>query len=125
MAVMLSALHTGRSLLPRKIFIFMFLVLIAIRSWEAPRLGEMKKNSFSSSGLELATFQLVAQCLNYYATSFPNFICGLKIKLMETLTSIQYYSSIVAKWNLMKRVNDKVETCHWNKVKYVIDQESR
>jgi hypothetical protein len=60
MAQSLSALRAGRFLLQGR-----FLVLISVRGWVDPRaivrlegLGKLKKST--SSGLELATFQLVA-----------------------------------------------------------------
>jgi hypothetical protein len=65
MAVGLSALRTGRALLPTNI-IFLRLVLISVRGWVNPRayFGWKdyinKKNSFTSSGLETATFRPVA-----------------------------------------------------------------
>jgi hypothetical protein len=40
-----------------------------------------KKNSFTSTGLEPATFRLAAQCFNNYATACPDIINKLqKIK---------------------------------------------
>jgi uncharacterized membrane protein len=58
----LSALNAGRALLPRNIF-----VLISIRGSVNLRatvrlegLGTLEKNAITSSGLEPATFQLVA-----------------------------------------------------------------
>jgi hypothetical protein len=65
MAVRLSALRTGRALLPRKI-IFLFLVLISVITLSKPQgvvrlqeLGKLK-NSIIPSGIQLATFRLVA-----------------------------------------------------------------
>jgi hypothetical protein len=34
-------------------------------------LGKLKKNQFTSSGLDPATFRLLAQYLNHYASAFP------------------------------------------------------
>jgi hypothetical protein len=66
MAVKLSALRTGRSLLLRNI-IFLLLVLISARAFNEPqglvrleRLGKLKKNVFISPGLEPSAFQLVS-----------------------------------------------------------------
>jgi hypothetical protein len=65
MVVRLSALHTGCSLPPG-----WFVVLISVRGWVDPRvigwlegLGQLK-NPVTSSGIEPATFRLVADCLN-------------------------------------------------------------
>jgi hypothetical protein len=65
MAVRLSGLRVGRSLAPGS-----FLVLISVRGRIDSRiivrlegLGKLK-NQMISSGIETATFQLVAQCLN-------------------------------------------------------------
>jgi hypothetical protein len=63
MAVKLSALRTGRTLLPRSIIIFMFLVLISVRGWvNLSCCWGLKdevnwKNSMNSSRLEPWTFQ--------------------------------------------------------------------
>jgi hypothetical protein len=62
MATSLSALRTGRILLPRKIIIF--------------SISKMKK--FTSLGLDPATFWFVAQTLRYRFT--PTYI-GIKFKL--------------------------------------------
>jgi hypothetical protein len=66
MAVRLSALGIDRALLPRNIT-FVLLVLISVtgrvnrRAIMRPEgIGELKKNSFTSLGLEPATFRLVA-----------------------------------------------------------------
>jgi hypothetical protein len=63
MAVNLSALRSGRALLPRNI-IFLLLIPISIRGWVNPSRKDYvnwkKKSSSTSSGLEPATFQLVA-----------------------------------------------------------------
>jgi hypothetical protein len=66
MAVRLSDSHTGRAVL-RNIFWYLFL----LEAESTPRavvqkegLDKPKKNSMSSSGLEPATFHLVAQCLS-------------------------------------------------------------
>jgi hypothetical protein len=65
MTVRWWALRAGRPSPPRR-----FLVIISVRGWVNSRamvrlegLGQLKKKS-TSSGLEPATFQLVAKCLN-------------------------------------------------------------
>jgi hypothetical protein len=61
-----AALRVGRPLLPGT-----FLVLISVRRWVDPRAIvrlealAQENNWFTSLGLEPATFQLVAQCLNH------------------------------------------------------------
>jgi hypothetical protein len=42
-------------------------------------LGQYKKST--SSGLEPATFQLAAQCLNHYATVYIHNVIGCKTKI--------------------------------------------
>jgi hypothetical protein len=68
--VRLSALCTCHPLPPGR-----FLVLISVRGWVDPRvvmqlegLGKLKNPITSSTGLEPATFWLVAQCLNQLFT---------------------------------------------------------
>jgi hypothetical protein len=72
MAVMLSASRAGRPL-----FLVRFLVLISVRGSVDPRatvrlegLGQLK-NQITSSGIEFATFRLVAQCLNQLRYRVP------------------------------------------------------
>jgi hypothetical protein len=65
MVLRLSALRNARALLPRNIIILL-LILISLRGWVNPRsnaagkIRQIEKNAFTSSGLEPATFSLVA-----------------------------------------------------------------
>jgi hypothetical protein len=69
MAIRLSALLTGSALFPRNITI-LHLVLISVSLNKPQGLVQLegvfkfKKNSMTSSGLDPATFHLVAYCLN-------------------------------------------------------------
>jgi hypothetical protein len=73
MAISLSALHAGLRLPPER-----FLVLTAVRGRVDPRvtvrlegLGQLK-NRITTSGIEPATFPLVAQCLNQIRYRVPS-----------------------------------------------------
>jgi hypothetical protein len=72
MAVRLSTLCAGRRLTPGR-----FLVLISVRGWVDPRaivrlegLGQLK--NCNSSGLDPATFRLVAKCFNQLRYRVPS-----------------------------------------------------
>jgi hypothetical protein len=73
MAARLSALRAGRFLPPGR-----FLVIISVRGWVDPRaivwlegLGKLKEKKTYHPGLEPATFQLVAQCINQLRYRMP------------------------------------------------------
>jgi hypothetical protein len=82
MAVRLSALTIGCVLLHRNI-IFLLLAVISVNAdhvnW---------KNSFTSSGLEPATFRAVVYCLNHCATT-----CPLHIHVQSSTHSISLFST--------------------------------
>jgi hypothetical protein len=83
MAVRLSALHAGRPLPPGR-----FLVPISVTGRVVPRaivwlegLGQLK-NTVTSSGINSATFQLLAYCFNQLRYNVPLLYClGIKENL--------------------------------------------
>jgi hypothetical protein len=104
MAVRFSALRTGHPLPAER-----FLVLISVRGWVDPgailrleELGQLK-NPMASLGIEPATFQLVAHCLNQLPYRVP--------------TEIQYCLII---WNF-KQENKRIgkNACCMNGWKYI------
>jgi hypothetical protein len=76
MAAMVSALCSGRPLPPGR-----FLLLISVRGWVNPSvIGRLEgidqlKIPITSSGIEPATFRLVAECLNHLCYRVPHWIC--------------------------------------------------
>jgi hypothetical protein len=131
MAARLSALRAGRCLAPGK-----FLVLIFVRGWVDPRaivrmegLGQLKNSPHP--GLEPATFQLVAYCLNQLRYHMPPLTSGCLNNIYETwyvyhgtwvhlngvihksLPSVRvsaYVSLIVARQRLSKNVTAATST---------------
>jgi hypothetical protein len=86
MAMRLSALRAGRTLLPGR-----FLTLISVRGWVEPRsivrlegLGQLKNPMIS--GNEPATFRLVAQCFNQlrYRMSSEKLRCDYRLRVEMT-----------------------------------------
>ena len=66
MVLRLSALLTGR-LFPQEIF----LVIISVKAQVDPRALFLPEGSVTTSGIELATFRLVAQCLKQLSQRVP------------------------------------------------------
>jgi hypothetical protein len=86
MAVRLLALRAGRTLPPGR-----FLVLISVRGWVHPRaivrIRSIEKSI--SSGLDTATFRLVAKCLSQLRYRMPQYVDNLRLYLTIFVYSLQ------------------------------------
>jgi hypothetical protein len=115
MAVSLSALRTGRPFPPQEYSWYSFPVwdwvhLRAIVRLEG--LGKFKKSI--SSGLEPATFRLVAQCPSHYATA-----CYPYVYSSCSLMTINNKSLKRNMWNVLRRWNINMFTNSvWNILLY-------
>jgi hypothetical protein len=107
MAVRLSAFRAGRPLTPGR-----FLIYVSVRGWVDPRaivrlegLGQMK-NPVTSSGIEPATFRLVAYWLNQLRYGGAEFVDGWYVSIyLQLLGSNQKSGQGFGCWNFIIEIS--------------------
>jgi hypothetical protein len=104
MAVRLSVSRAGRPLPPGR-----FLVLISVRGWVDPSvimrlqgLGQLR-NPITSSGIEPATFRLIAQCLNQLRYRMPHLTGMYHLNLRSARPVITFGLFPAVRW-LVKEI---------------------
>jgi hypothetical protein len=136
MAVSLSALRTGRTLLPRNIIIFLFLVLISVRGWVNPRAiarpeglhGVKRKITFTAKWVSLSLWRGYGFCRSdHWASRCKKLRITAKVddgsrvpwwviwhvvlwKLLEPQMALVLYSS---NWKTQRSIGDLRITSPW------------
>jgi hypothetical protein len=98
MAVSLPALRSGRTLLATNIFFyFWYSFLLEAELTLGPSAAEKiryKKNSFTSLGLDPATFRLAAYCLKHYAAA-----CSIQVPVESRIKLAMLISDVyISTW---------------------------